>query len=276
MFLRGGLWPLPVIAWGMLDPAARTLDCVLLGWIGGLVLLWLVLAICVARGGRWRCIAFRWRWLISGIRPSVPFYVKDIAAAASLHLDRFLISAFLGLELTGVYTLFWSITNVVHNLAVYSVVHPQIRNLIAAHGNADDIAFQSAERKIMIEAACWTGALALGAAVVAPFLFPMLGRPALQDNMAAFLLILLATLMRIGADCYGFMLLALHRDHAIAVISIAGAVMSAVLNVVLIPLFGMSGAALAYLLTGASLMIARIWIANAGKAGISRVTAQSM
>jgi O-antigen/teichoic acid export membrane protein len=275
MFLRGGLWPLPVIAWGMLDPAARTLNCILLGWIGGLVLLWIVLAVCVARRGRWRAMAFRWRWLMSGIRPSVPFYVKDIAAAASLHLDRFLISAFLGLELTGVYTLFWSITNVVHNLAVYSVVHPQIRTLIAAHREADGLAFQSAERKIMIEAACWTGTLALGAALVAPFLFPLLGRPALQDNMPVFLLILLATLMRIGADCYGFMLLALHRDHAIAIISIAGAVTSAVLNLLLIPLFGMSGAAFAYLLTGAGLLAARVWIASTGKAGINRVTPQS-
>src|SRR6185312_9014088 len=101
-------------------------------------LLWLVLGVYLVRQKRWRYMKFRWRWLLSGIRPSLPFYVKDLAAAASLHLDRFLISAFLGLELTGIYTLFWSITNVVHNLAVYSVVHPQIRTLIAAHREADD------------------------------------------------------------------------------------------------------------------------------------------
>ena len=68
----------------------------------------------------------RWRWLFSGVPPSIPFYIKDLAATASLHLDRFVISFFLGLELTGVCTLFWSIANVVHNLAVYAVVQPQV------------------------------------------------------------------------------------------------------------------------------------------------------
>jgi O-antigen/teichoic acid export membrane protein len=275
MFLRAGLWPLPVIALGLLYPAARTLDCVLLGWIGGLVLLWLVLGVYLVRQKRWRYMKFRWRWLLSGIRPSLPFYVKDLAAAASLHLDRFLISAFLGLELTGIYTLFWSITNVVHNLAVYSVVHPQIRTLIAAHREADDAAFHSAERRIAVEAACWTVALAVGAAIFAPVLFPFLDRPALHDNLPTFFLILVATLMRIGADCYGFMLLVLHRDHAIAIISVAGAVASAAMNILFIPLFGLSGAAFAYLLTGAGLLAVRVWVANAGKSSISRATPQS-
>ncbi|MGZ3411337.1 MAG: lipopolysaccharide biosynthesis protein [Xanthobacteraceae bacterium] len=275
MFLRGGLWPIPIIVWGLLDPTARTLNCLLLGWIGGLTLLWLIMAVHVAMHQRWHHMRLRWRWLASGIGRSLPFYIKDMAAAASLHLDRFLISLFLGLELTGVYTLFWSITNVVHNLTVYSVVHPQVRTLIAAREQADDAAFQTAERRILIEASYWTAALALGAAIFAPILFPLLDRPALQHNVPIFFLILIATLMRIGADCYGFMLLVLHRDHAIAVISVAGAITSAALNVVLIPLFGLSGAALAYLLTGAGLLAVRVWIANAGKAVIAPAPARS-
>jgi O-antigen/teichoic acid export membrane protein len=269
LFVRAGLWPFAAIAWGMLDPAARTLNSLLMCWIGGLVLLWIVLAGYVIAQQRWRYMRLRWRWLFAGVPASVPFYIKDLAAAASLHLDRFVISFFLGLELTGVYTLFWSIANVVHNLAVYGVVHPQLPTLIAAHKRADGAEFRPVQRRILFEAATWSAILAIGAVIAVPWALPYLDRPALQANLPIFWLILLATLTRVGADCYAFILLALHRDRAIAVISVAGAVASAALNMLLIPFLGLAGAGTAYLVTGSGLWMARIWSANAGKSPVS-------
>jgi O-antigen/teichoic acid export membrane protein len=274
LFVRSGLWPLAVIVWGALDPAARTLECLLAGWIGGLVILWLVLGAHALVNDRWRFIRLRWRWLLSGVPASWPFYIKDLTAAASLHLDRFLISMFLGLELTGVYTLFWSITNVAHNLAVYTVVHPQLPTLIATHASRDNGAFHATERRVRNESIAWAVALAVGAAIAVPILLPYLDRPALQTNLLTFWIILIATLLRAAADTYGFFLLVLRRDHAIAVISVAGALGSAALNVLLIPLFGLPGAALAYMLTGAGLLAARVWIASDGKARLATPSPQ--
>ena len=274
LFVRAGLWPFAVIAWGMLDPTARTLNCLLLGWIGGLVLLWIVLAGHVIAQQRWRFMRLRWKWLFSGVPASVPFYIKDLAAAASLHLDRFVISFFLGLELTGVYTLFWSIANVVHNLSVYGVVQPQVPTLIAAHNRGDGAEFHSVQRRILFEASTWSAILAIGAVIAVPWALPYLDRPALQANLPIFWLILIATLTRIGADSYAFILLALHRDRAIAVISVAGALASAALNMVLIPILGLAGAGTAYLLTGGGLWAARVWSANSGKPVVGPAAAQ--
>jgi O-antigen/teichoic acid export membrane protein len=274
LFVRAGLWPFPVIAWGLVDPSARTLNALLIGWIGGLVLLWIVLAGNVIAQQRWRYMRLRWRWLFSGVPASVPFYIKDIAAAASLHLDRFVISFFLGLELTGVYTLFWSIANVVHNLAVYAVVQPQTPALIAAHSRADSAEFHAAQRRILFEASIWAGILALGAIIFVPMALPYLDRPALQANLPIFWLILAATLTRVGADSYAFILLALHRDRAIAVISVAGALASATLNMMLIPILGLAGAGTAYLLTGSGLWAARFWSANSSKPSIGAAAPQ--
>src|SRR5262249_46950485 len=118
------------------------------------------------------------------------------------------------------------------------------------------------------EAATWAGVLALGAIIFVPMALPYLDRPALQANLPIFWLILLATLTRVGADSYAFILLALHRDRAIAVISVAGAIASAALNMMLIPILGLAGAGTAYLLTGSGLWAARFWSANAGKHSI--------
>ena len=123
--------------------------CLLIGWIGGLVLLWIGLAGSVIAQQQWRYMRLRWCWLFSGVPPSIPFYIKVLAATASLHLDRFVISFFLGLELIGVCTLFWSIANVVHNLAVHAVVQPQVPTPISAHSRADGAEFHTAQRRIL-------------------------------------------------------------------------------------------------------------------------------
>src|SRR3954469_19494311 len=126
LFVRAGLWPFVVIGWGLINPAARTLDVLLIGWIGGLSLAWIALALFLIAEQRWRLIGLRPRWMAHGVGSGLPLYIKDLAGSLNLYLDRFLISAFLGLELTGVYTLFWSFANVVQNLAIGSVMQPQL------------------------------------------------------------------------------------------------------------------------------------------------------
>ena len=256
-FMRAGLWPPVVIVWGLIDPSARTLECLLLGWLGGLVLVWITLAAHLFSQKRWRAVGMRLPWIASGVRASVPFYIKDLTGAASLYLDRFVLSLFLGLELTGVYTLFWSVANVLHNLTVFSVIQPKLPNLIESGQQADPAAFRALERKIQIEAGTWIVVLAAGASVALFVLLPFLQRPTLYDHLAIFWIVLAATALRAAADGYGFVLLALHRDTAIAVISVAGAVASIAFNVALIPLLGIAGAALAYLLTSGGLLAVR-------------------
>ena len=68
--------------------------------------------------------------------------------------------------------------------------------------------------------------------------------------------------MRAAADGYGYVLLALHRDTAIAMISVAGALASVMLNLALIPMLGLTGAALAFILTAGGMLAARYIVAQ--------------
>jgi O-antigen/teichoic acid export membrane protein len=192
-----------------------------------------------------------------------------------MFLDRFLISLFLGLELTGVYTLFWSIANVVHSLAVYSVLQSQLPLLIAAGQDPDQAEFRALERRLQIEIGTWALLLALVMAVATPLLLPFLGQPLLHQYLSVFWIVLGATLLRIAADSYGFVLLALNRDHAIAVIAVAGALASAGMNVVLTPLAGLWGAAIAYVITSGGLFAARYFFSRPGTFAIGECTAKS-
>jgi O-antigen/teichoic acid export membrane protein len=257
LFMRAGLWPPLVMAWAWFVPSARTLDHLLLGWIAGLVLVCIVLAMQLIAHQRWRLLGLRVRWLFDCARNSIPFYLKDISSVGSLYLDRFLVSFFLGLELTGVYTFFWSFTNVVNSLVVYGTVQPRIPHLVVAAREADPAVFHLLERRVQIETAGWSFLLATGAIVVMPFILPYLDRPLLHDNLFIFWIMMAATLLRIGGDCYGYVLLALHCDRAIALISLIGVAASALLNATLVPLIGLLGAGLAYLVTSGGLLLSR-------------------
>jgi O-antigen/teichoic acid export membrane protein len=257
MFLRSGLWPLGVIAAGLLLPAARSLEWLMIGWLLGLICMWLVLAIYVARNARWRHLGLDWRWMRTGIRASVPFYLKDMSIAANLYLDRFLVSLFLGLELAGVYTFFWSIANVVHNLALYGVFQPHVAKLIqAARGGAAE--FQPVLRRIEIETGGFALMMAVGLIAAVPFLLPYLDRPLLAAHLTVFNIVVAATLLRLAADSYNFVLVALHHDRAMAVVSLLGVPLSAALLTTLIPLLGLNGAGIAYLVTGILLLAPRL------------------
>ena len=235
-FMRAGLWPPIIIVWGLLVPEARTLECLLLGWIGGLALVWITLAAHLFSQRRWRAVGMRLPWIASGVRASVPFYIKD---------------------LTGAYTLFWSIANVLHNLTLFSVIQPKLPRLIEAGQKADPTEFRTLERGLQVEAGTWIAVLAVAASIAMLVLLPLLHRPLLYDYLPIFWIVLAATALRAGADGYGFVLLALHRDTAIAVISVAGAIASVTLNLALIPLLGMAGAALAYVITAGGMLAVR-------------------
>jgi O-antigen/teichoic acid export membrane protein len=69
--------------------------------------------------------------------------------------------------------------------------------------------------------------------------------------------------MRMAADFYGLILLALQRDRAIAVVAALNAVFSAAVTAALTVLLGLWGTAIAFALTTTATFIARWWLSTA-------------
>jgi O-antigen/teichoic acid export membrane protein len=256
LFLRAGAWPLVVIVWGLIDPNARTLLHVLYAWVAGLVVMWAVVAALFLKD--WRLLTLRWEAFREGFRNGVAFYLNDIGAVGNLYLDRFLVSLMLGLELTGVYTFFWSVANVVHTLSVYGVIQPQMPKLVAATNARDEGAFVRLRKRLQVESWTWALVLSLALGLLVPFILPYLDRPLLSQHLAVLAITMVAVMLRIGADGFGFVLYALHHERWIAMTSLAAVALSAALNLAFIPLVGLTGAALAYVAVGGAMLAARM------------------
>ncbi len=255
-FLRAAVWPLIVIAIGLLYPPARTLTFMLIVWLIIVAVNALVLLGLFYSRMRTFFVPVHPGVLLQQLRGSWVLYVRDLSNMISIFSDRFIISTVLGLELTGVYTLFWSIANVIYSVVVVGLLLTQVAPLVEAakRGHAQ---FSAVKRRLQIELGCWMVLLAGAAAVVTPLLLPFLDRPLLQANLAVFWLVLFAMIMRIVADGYGFALLALQRDRAIAVVAVLSAVLSAAATAVLTSLMGLWGAAVAFALSATAVFTVR-------------------
>ncbi len=253
MFIRAGLWPPFVIAAGLLIPQMRTIETVMFGWLAALILMWLVIGLVAGFEQNIRAVRWHWRFLLQAIPQSVPFYLKDIGGASLLYLDRFLISAFLGLELTGVYTFFWSIASVIESL-VYGLIQTHLPDLVGKDGNRDPAQTAKYESRLYRENAIWALLLAGAACVVVPLLLPFIGNVLLQDYLPLFWLIVFGALLHLAADAVGFLLYAARHDRAFTMIVLFGAPVSALANLVLVPTGGIYGAAAAYILTGIAIL----------------------
>jgi O-antigen/teichoic acid export membrane protein len=198
-----------------------------------------------------------WRLVTQGIPQSAPFYLKDISIAANLYLDRFLVSLFLGLELTGVYTFFWSMANVIHNLAVSAIFLPYMSKLVRS-AKESMTEFRSLLHGVEWRTAGFAIALALVLIAALPFIIPYIDRPLLSAYVPVFAIVVTATVLRVGVDSYNYVLLALHHDRAIAIMSMIAVPLSAVLYALLMVPYGLYGAAVAYLLTCLLLLAPRL------------------
>lgn len=257
MFTRSGLWPPLVILCGLLVPALRTIEVVMAGWIAGLAVMWLLVGGLLAVERNWSAIRWHWRWLAQSIPLSFPFFLKDIGGASHLYLDRFLISAFLGLELTGVYTFFWSIANMIESL-VYGLTQTHLPDLVGVDLAKDRELMTKYEWRLYRENGSWALLLAVGACVAVPLALPFIGDPLLTDYLPLFWMIVFGALLQLAAEIVAFLLFAARHDRAFTMIVLVGAPISAVANLALIPTVGIYGAAFAYIFTG-MVVLALAW-----------------
>jgi O-antigen/teichoic acid export membrane protein len=245
LFTRAAGWAFVLVPLGAAHPALRRLDEVFLAWmLGGLASL--AIAAWSLRALGWRR-ALRegadWTEIRQGLRTAGPFIVITGSSMAMLFVDRFIIDAYHGLAVVGVYTFFAGITTSIITLVNAGVSMIRMPRLVRAwrHGSSGD--FPGEVRR------AWglglAGALSL-AAVAAMVISPMLrfvARPAYSEAVGVFWLLLVAAVIRSAAEVPLYALYARGSDRALLLINLAGMATAVGANLALVKAHGAAGAA---------------------------------
>ncbi|UWU90655.1 polysaccharide biosynthesis C-terminal domain-containing protein [Bradyrhizobium sp. CB1015] len=262
VFLRGGIWVYAIALLMFAAPSTRTLETVLVWWALGGVASIVFSAFSLSE--------LPWREL-RGYRPDLknireglwtarPFMLTAAGALVISYVDRFVIDAFVGRDALGIYTFYSTILIGLLSLGS-SVSHQFLPKVIAGYGAGLD-AYRTALRSFfwsMLALVCAT--MILSAFAMAPML-ALLGLSTYAASIGVFYAMLPGVFLRMLADVPSYALYAARSDKYLLICNLGSATVATVLNVALVPGFGIYGAALAGGIASAALFLSLVGFAS--------------
>ena len=254
LFIRSAAWVYFVIGWFFWSGGA-TITTVWILWLVGVAA---SVVVAVVKFGRmpWRHVLHtpvNWRWIGQGIRTAPPFLITAAAALSLMYIDRFFIRAYQDLSALGVYTFFSGIAVGLHTLVQTGVLSLRIPRIVSASRAGDTVKFEQ-EMSSLLKATAAGALIIVAPAVLA--IYPMvwiIGRPEYIASVGVFFVLLAGTLVRCIAEVFVYRLYARHQDlHLLAVNGLSFAVVL-VGNLMLVPVYGIMGAATANVVAALSL-----------------------
>jgi O-antigen/teichoic acid export membrane protein len=261
VFLRGGIWVYAMAVLMFTTPSMRTLETVLVWWTLGGTLAIAFSAVSLSNLP-WRELrGYRpdRKAIFAGLRTARPFMLTAAGALVISYVDRFVIDRFVGREALGIYTFYSTILIGLLSLGG-SVSHQFLPKVISGYA-ASAQAYRAALRTFF-----WSLlTLALGTTIISGLLMgpmlTMLGLSAYVSSIGVFYAMLPGIFLRILADVPSYALYAARSDNYLLFCNLGAALVSTLLNVLLIPVFGIYGAALTGGIASAVLFLSLAFLA---------------
>lgn len=244
-FCRAALWALVFMGVAFVWPEYCSMEWLMGLWLGGNVVCLLGFVV-ITRHWPWRKegkLPSLWQWMRVSFSHSRTLYGNSLVETAGSYLDRFVISLFLGLEMTGVYVLFLSISSALSNLVMTGVIQfarPRMVRSYKEKGAAYAAIYRTCLRDTFVVCGL-LGSLAAGAMYV---IIPYLNRPLVLEYFHILWLVLA------GFICCGVMgvqnlvFYSQHKDGITLRFNAIFMMLMLSCNLLLIPVMGIEGAAL--------------------------------
>ncbi len=216
LFTQAAAWMGAFMISAYLLPDLRSIEILLLFWVGGGLLaigttcgVWLSLPwLKACRAGISRAW-YRVYW-----RKCKYFYISDVAEVGSSTADRFIVSSILGLDLTGVYVLFWQFANAVHTLVwsgVGNIYRPRLIQAFEKHWQTFPNLFKEYLWRVGGSALVMSLLVGICGYIVIPFI----DRPLVVTYMPLLMLFLLAVVIRLVSSGVNQALFACQQDQVV-------------------------------------------------------------
>ena len=246
-FLRTGLWMAIFMVLAYHNSSFNNFSAMALFWVAGVCIASLVAAWRVWRLFDWHttvcCNEIGYLGLLQGIKQSFPFFVSTLALQVIEVSDRFLLEFFLGTAPVGVYVFNQNMASLLQTLAVVGLISVIAPKLIGAYMRKDRKGYREAYRMLIL--------LVISLLVVSVpaifFAYPLVadysGKVEIMANQNLFSVVLAGYILSILSMIPYYSMYVRHKDWALAATVLTGALMNIILNIILIPTYGLYGAA---------------------------------
>jgi O-antigen/teichoic acid export membrane protein len=247
LFLRGGAWTYAVV--GIIHAAgdARRLPVVWMGWTVGVTLSILVAVAALRRlpWGESRRVAVNWTWMRRGLVVALPFFCATLSFIGIQYVDRYFLQQFRGEAMVGIYTFYTGIANVIQTFIFSGVIMILYPKVIAAYQHGDFPGYRRLMRKMALGIGGGLIVLTALAAILIKPVLHMINQPLYEEHLSVFFIILVSTGLTTLAYLPHYALYVKRRDMAIIAATVTGLGVALIANAVMVPRFGLPGAATA-------------------------------
>lgn len=246
-FIRGAAWmPIPTVLL-LLGKSSDPINLVLWNWFAG------ALAACLF--GFWRIREYltplhhyRLSWLIKAFSSARYYFAVALLTQVQFYSDRFVVQFFLGESAVGILSFYQSFANTMVTFVQTGVVAVMLPRLILAADQGDVATERRIRRSMLGLSLALAGTIAVGLAIGMPFLLSEMGKGAYRSGLPIFHVLLTANIAIVAGVVVHLSLYARRRDAQLMKVSLVVAPLGLLANLLVVPLFGIAGAAWVFMI----------------------------
>lgn len=247
-FVRSALWAVVYMVGAYFYPEWRNIETLLIFWLVGSViaLVFYMLQFDWIKNDNTASINPFHKQLLKIIKESKIVYANNIFTALSTYADRYIITAFLGLELTGVYIFFWQISSALSNLLYTGVIQIYRPKLVRAFQEKNPI--YNTLFKICLKKSVFLASMFVMITGVTLYIcLPYLNKPLIETHFNLTYWILTGFILSIIIEVMNLMLYSSHNDFLSLKIRISSFITILAFNAIFIHFYNIDGAGMAFL-----------------------------
>lgn len=250
--VRSGLWAVLFMGFGLTGAQLHSLYGLLLFWFLGslvsfLLLLWSI------RDWPFRHLFSSGRKLLlrlrAQIRESWFLYANGVVTTVGTQADKFIVSAILGLELTGVYVFFFQVGSALSNLHYTGIIQLQRPKVLMSLERGMET-FNAKVGRVVRSSVGSAIATSLLTVLIMKEVLPHLDRQLLMEWSVIVYFTLAGAVLSVTAEAQRLFFYSLHEDRAAFYINLWVSLLSLAVLVLLLNAYSLIGAGIALVIAG--------------------------
>jgi O-antigen/teichoic acid export membrane protein len=258
-FMRSASWLLIYMFAASVILSWRNIEALLIAWIIGSGLSAIIYVCVFARISSTPTIlkTTLWNWLGLRSKQASGLYLNGVATTGASYSDRYIIGAFLNLELTGVYLFFWQIQSALSNLIYTGLIQVARPGLVKNFDQPqpDWQMVWNLLRNTSIAAVSFS----IIALIVIALALPYLNMPLVSDYYSLFALVLMAFIFNVIAEAQVLVFYSQYKDRQVLLITLLVFAINISICLIGVPLWGLWGAAIAAIFSSLTRLCLQAW-----------------
>lgn len=240
-FIRNALWPIIILLLYYLN-FSFNINILLSFWLYASIVALIIGISILSKKYKIDLSVIDKKTIINSYKFALIFFIGTVAYKIVEFSDRYFIDYYLNKESVGVYSLYAQFGNVLNTIIFTIVISIGYPKLLKAIYNKNYIIIVKERNMMLLEIVFISIFCLIGGYLFLDIILEIINKPLYFEYDFLFYLIILSNVIFNISYVYHFVMIGYQKDFTITILTIIGAVINIIMNIILIPSIGITGA----------------------------------